>query len=86
MLSYHSDDVGDAVHVVWLAVAWPVVQEVVNINLELLHVIVGQFGDVVLQVIYGGQLMVRHDAPFLVLAPEDARGEPDEHTHTEYDP
>lgn len=62
----------DVVDCVLLAVSRPVVQEVVDVHFELLKLILLHVSDVVLQLLQCGQLRVRHHAPLLVKAPQDA--------------
>jgi len=61
---------------VLLAVAGPVVQKVVDVHFEILELVLGHVGHVVLQLVHGGQLGVRHHAALLVQAPYDVRCQP----------
>lgn len=72
----------DVVNGVLLAVTRPVVQEVVDVHFELLHLILLHVGNVVLQLLQRGQLHVRHHAPLFVKAPHDAGHQADHEERT----
>lgn len=63
---------GDFFNPVLLAGPGPVVHKIVDVHFEVLQIILFHVLDVVLQLVQRGQLHVRHDAPVLVEAPQDA--------------
>lgn len=78
-LTYDSKDVRDAVHRVRFAGTRPEVEEIVYVDFEVLQVIAGEVADVVLQLVQGGQLHVRHHTALLIRTPHDASGETETH-------
>lgn len=69
----------DAVHRVRFAGARPEVEEIVYVDFEVLQVVAGDVTDVVLQLVQGGQLHVRHHAALLIQTPQDTGGETKTH-------
>lgn len=63
---------GDDFNCVLLAVPWPIVKEVVDVNFEFLQLVLWHVSHVVLQFLQCGQLHIRHHASLLVQSPHDA--------------
>lgn len=74
--TYQSEDVGDVLHTKHAAVARPEVQEVMDVHLQLLHVVLPEVVQVVLQVIEGGEPALGQGTAFLLDPPQDTSRQP----------